>query len=104
MSRIVYRVLVEGRDELPFFQVLAITVRGERDLDASVMEARLSSWMLERGEQFICLDPSETGPLDDEHVPEPIRAATAEIAPVSGRIFHPGEEKSLWRRLVRWWS
>lgn len=89
MGSVVYKVLVEGKVDLPFFQVLGITVRDERDLDPSAMEIRIRYWMLDRGEQFLGIDPDETARLDEEHVPEAIRSGAAEIAPVSGRIFHP---------------
>jgi hypothetical protein len=102
--RRVYKLLVEGQIELPFFQVIAIVVRDDADLNSERMESRIRAWMSERGERLISIDHEETGPIADEHIPETIRSERAEVAPVTVRAFHPGEKQSTWRRFVRWWS
>ena len=98
---VIYKLLIEAESGMPYFQVIALVVHEKDDLLPERLHDRLQTWLGEQDATLLAIDPEETAPIEDAHVPEDIRLHKAEMSAVSGRIFHPGT-CSLWKRMRSW--
>lgn len=99
----IYKTLIEARtEELPYFQVIAFVVRDETDLQRAALWPRIDDWLRNVRSELVDIDDAETGPINPNKVPERIASGDADIAEMSGRLYHgprPSPLVRLWRSL-----